>query len=314
MEICLHIGAHRTGTTTFQQFMYNNDRVLRDHGVRFWGPKQTRDGLFAGLIKDPVFLSDADEKLGNRSIGRIKIEASRARADRVKHLVISEENMIGTMAENFRSSMLYGQAGERMARFTPAFAESPLRIGIAIRSYERHWASALSFRIRTGMSVPDQESLDMMVTQPRRWQHLIIDVAEALPQAQIMVWPFEAWGSQPESQLAAITARPVPMGVRAIHPWCNASRGPQELAQCLSDRGDHTGADNMRKYGERYMPFDTDHISKLKQDYSADIAWLSSGADGLATYLGPTGETFGGQTDMRGHRDERGEERLVGTG
>ncbi len=314
MDICLHIGAHRTGTTTFQQFMYNNDRVLRDHGTRFWGPRQTRDGLFAGLVKDPVFLSPADERLWSRSIGRIKIALSRAQAERARHLVISEENMIGTMAENFRSSMLYSQAGERMARFAPAFAGNKVKIGIAIRSYERHWASALSFRIRSGMRVPGAESLDMMVTQPRRWQHLIIDVAQAFPQAQIMVWPFEAWGSQPESQLAAITGRPVPMGARTTNPWCNPSRDPQELAVCLSDRGDHEGAAQMRTHGDHYMPFNADHIAKLKQDYSADISWLTSGADGLATYLGPTGETFGGPTDTRGRRHERPKERLVGTG
>ena len=55
MEIVFHLGAHRTGSTTFQSYMYDNIRVLEDGGIAYWGPKTTRKGLFRGLIPtDPA--------------------------------------------------------------------------------------------------------------------------------------------------------------------------------------------------------------------------------------------------------------------
>ena len=49
MEIVLHIGAHRTATTSFQAYMRGNAPGLVQGGVAFWGPLRTRNGLFSGL-------------------------------------------------------------------------------------------------------------------------------------------------------------------------------------------------------------------------------------------------------------------------
>ncbi|MEM9434853.1 MAG: hypothetical protein AAGA12_13095 [Pseudomonadota bacterium] len=313
MEICLHVGAHRTGTTSFQKYMQVSVAASGADEVVYWGPKRTRDGMFAGLIKDPDNIGLDEDMLAKRSIGRIRFGLTKAAKNGATHLVVSEENMIGTMAQNFRSTQLYGQARARLTRFAPALWDQALRIGIAIRSYEHYWASAMSFRICAGMPMPCEDKLDMLVTQPRRWRDVICDINAVFPGAQIVVWPFEGFASRPSDAASALLGAASGMEP-AKDMWCNASKSADRLADYLSERGDHAGARAMREQGPRYMPFRDDHIDKLRQDYSEDLAWLNAGADGLATYIAPTGDTSGGQTDTRGTGNERKAQRLVGAG
>jgi len=121
MDICLHLGAHRTGSTSLQLFFNQNRKAFLRDDTTFWGPGRTRSGMFAGLIRDPSRLSLSDKEIGTRSVGRIKIELARAEQNGIQRLVLSEENMQGTMMHNFTRSRLYGQVGKRLARFAPAF-------------------------------------------------------------------------------------------------------------------------------------------------------------------------------------------------
>jgi hypothetical protein len=50
MDVVLHVGAHRTASTTFQKTLGANGAALAEAGVVYWGPKCTRAGLFDGLI------------------------------------------------------------------------------------------------------------------------------------------------------------------------------------------------------------------------------------------------------------------------
>ena len=49
MDVILHIGVHRTATTTFQAYLRERSDMLADQGLAFWGPRRTRNGLFHGI-------------------------------------------------------------------------------------------------------------------------------------------------------------------------------------------------------------------------------------------------------------------------
>lgn len=46
MDIILHLGAHRTASTSFQRYMRSVSDALAAGGTGFWGPGRTRKGLF----------------------------------------------------------------------------------------------------------------------------------------------------------------------------------------------------------------------------------------------------------------------------
>ncbi len=316
MEISLHIGAHRTGTTTFQRFMTQNrfgDIWGRD-GVAFWGPMRTRRGLFSGLIRNTDTTTPRDRAAAQRSCGRIKMEITRLGHDAVSHLVVSDENMIGSMRQNMTALRLYPQIRPRLGAFAPAFGGHRLRITLSVRSYHSYWASSLAYLIKAGHHVPDTDMLDHLVTQPRRWRDVICDVSHVFPEAEITVLPFEGVIGDTQEQFETVLGLKWPCRLTDSPDICNASPTAGELAGLLRSCGDMRNAALLEAMPDRYMPFDGAQIAKMRADYDADINWLLDGAEGRARYIDPIEGTFDGIFDTEGSCDDRYEERLVRTG
>lgn len=316
VDVILHLGAHRTGTTSLQRFLEDNRDNLNGIGTEFWGPNRTRSGLFSGMVKKPSKLTNEAIIRGQRSTGLIRMELDRLEKSSVKSLIVSEENMIGSMGYNLANAQLYLDAPERLKRFSGAFEGHCKRVCVSIRSYDKYWASVLAFTIQRGRRMPKPADLDRLVTQPRRWRDLIGDVAAAFPSAEVMVWPFEAMVGQIDQQLALINDGRVPPYMRGGNDWHNASPGGAKLRQILIDRGNQRQASAMPKDYSRWQPFDTHHIAAFQAQYDEDIAWLRSGADGIATYAehsddGAAGTHLRSAKAQKGHFHEQ-EQRGVG--
>ena len=69
MEIILHLGAHRTASTSFQYYLRKNGARLAASGIGVWGPCQTRNGLMEGVLPRPD--SPARPDHAARAQGRI---------------------------------------------------------------------------------------------------------------------------------------------------------------------------------------------------------------------------------------------------
>ena len=55
MDVILHLGAHRTGSTSFQEYMTR----VQSGDVAYWGPKITRGGLLDGVHGSPIGMRPA---------------------------------------------------------------------------------------------------------------------------------------------------------------------------------------------------------------------------------------------------------------
>lgn len=284
MDVKLHVGAHRCASSTFQSYLWANRTLLAQAGVTCWTPKRTRDGLMLGLIRDPERITVEDERRAMRSVGRLRLELCRLDLAGQKAVLISEENMMGSTRLNLAQKSLYPLLYERLLRFRPAFEGRRVQIGLCVRSYETYWSSVLAYLVQRGAAKPSVDDLDYLTTQPRRWRHLVRDIAAAFPQADVCVYPFERCAEQPDRVLDLFcpdVARLMPRaGVRH-----NRSPNLGELNKVLALRGETgfdagPGADDCR-----WMPFDEDQRTVLRVEYRRDIAWLEAGADGLARYV-----------------------------
>jgi len=284
MDVNLHVGAHRCGTTTFQTFLARNRTALADAGVVTWGPRRTRTGLFSGLVKRPAAVTAKDARLGLRSCGLIALDINELSQAGYRDLIISEENMLGTMQSNLADACLYPDVMQRLARFVNGVGENPRRIGLTIRAYDRYWASCLSQQMGRGFPVPDGDAVQRLVDQPRRWRDVLCDIAAVFPRSDILVWPFERFAGQPETQLSVLTGglrfQPGLLGARE---WLNRSMDTRALRELVTNREEQT---LMSFHGAgRWTPFDSDQQAKLRDDYAADLDWLRAGADGVATLV-----------------------------
>ncbi len=286
MDVILHVGAHRTGTTTLQRFLKANSEHLAGEQIGFWGPDKTRDGLFSGLIKAPNRITDDDLRRGKRATGLIKIELERASQSGLHSVIISEENMIGSMENNINTRRLYSQTRARLERFQDGFGFQCARILLTTRSYDRYWASVLGYYIKAGHGLPSATVIDALAEQPVRWSRVIRDIAAAFPEAEIIVSPFEAMIGLPEHQLASLTGYTVPGPFQAGREWHNAGPDRAQLVRLLEDQGN--GAADIARIGGGpgpWQPFNPAQVAVMRAAYGQDLAWLRAGADGMAIYI-----------------------------
>ena len=309
MDVILHIGAHRCATTSFQHYLRQNRDTLAAQGLGFWGPRRTRTGLFHGIVPGPGAATGRD--LYRRGVGRVQMHLTRNAGLGVRSLLVSDENMLGSMRENVGVADLYCGAGERMARYGEAFDGRIRHVVLNIRSLDSYWASALGYGLARGRGLPGAATLARLAAPRRSWRDVITDMACALPGATIWVLPFETFAGRPEAQLAAIA------GIIAPKPhardWLNATpRLPKlrALARELAQDWRLPDGDG------RWHPFSARQVAVLREIYADDLMWLMGGADGLARLMpDPEKNTTGispPTKDMtRGRNDDRQERRMA---
>lgn len=284
MEIILHLGAHRTASTSFQHYLRRNAGALSGLGIGSWGPEVTRDGLLHGIIATDG--PDGAAPQLARARGRIALRLQGARARGLRQLLISDENMIGAARRNLRDGRLYAAVGERMARFANGFDGRVRRAVIAIRAQDSYWSSVLAYGVARGHRIPRQGDLDRLVTVNRHWREVITDLACALPGVEILVLPYEIYAGLPEEQLRVMTGIDAPP-TRAARDWLNRGPDVAALRRAVSARG---GDDARLPEGDgRWQPFDRDQRQALQEAYASDLTWLRAGAEGLARLTEETG-------------------------
>lgn len=274
MDVILHLGAHRTGTTSFQAYLRAHRDDLEARRIGFWGPWRTRKGLLHGLAERP----DTPDT-GVRAAGRVQLALAGARRDGIDHLVVTDENMAGTARKCLRAAALYPGIGERVARLTEGFGRVH-RIVLQIRALDLWWASAIGYVVPRGEPLPAGDHLTRIAHTPRSWRHVITDLACACPQADIVITPFERFGDRPDVLLSVMTgARQLP-GVRAGEFWKNRHADCDGLRDALAERGEDPA--RLPEGDGRWMPFEARDQSRLREAYADDLFWLRAGADGLA--------------------------------
>lgn len=300
MEILLHLGAHRTATTTLQHMLGQSHVGLQGAGLAYWGPKRLRAGLFDGLYNGDDTLLPGKAR---RAQARIRLQARSIADQGTALLFVSEENMLGNMRRLLGQTRLYDGAGARVARFAQGFDGHGMTLGLSIRCYDAFWTSVIGWRLRHGGALPDTALCERLITQPRRWRHVIADLAQAMPGIAIRVWTHEAMAGRPDYLIAQLT------GAKLVMRWQDAWRNPTpHAARMIADcrDADMKGAEMLPQRAGRFMPFSTHQRAILRAQYQEDLDWLAAGAGGLATYIDTAGAKTHGRTGQeRGRPDDQ---------
>lgn len=177
MELILHLGAHRTGSTAFETMLVSARSALAGQGVAVWPNARVR--RIAG------FQEVASDGATDAAQAAFAATWAGESADR---LVICEENILGTMLGNLMAGALYPDLAEQLARYAALFSVQPRRIGLGIRDLAWFWASSLSFVARRRW-VPDwADTASRIVASPRGWADVVADLRAAFPSTEIVLW------------------------------------------------------------------------------------------------------------------------------
>ncbi|NDV01001.1 hypothetical protein [Pseudoroseicyclus tamaricis] len=259
MKIVLHLGAHRTGTTTFQRALAASRAPLAEAGLEVWTPAELRrGGWLSGLDGHP---RDAEPAAAARATEAIRAERARLEAAGRTCLLISEENLPGTMRANLRTRSLYPDVTAWLSRLAPALEGAPLSLGLAIRPLESYWASAIASLVARNVTAPPEAKVLAAIAASRRgWRHVIGEAATALPGAAITVWPSEPFAASPADQLRLL----VPEAAGAL----GAGDGAVHNAGAAQEA--------------RFTP---DQAALLRAVDEADLSWLRGGAEARVRFV-----------------------------
>jgi hypothetical protein len=287
MDVILHIGAHRTGTSSLQAWLMQNEEVLADTGTAVWGPERTRAGLFAGLIKRPDLVNGEDERAARRAATRIRMEIDRLEEAGVQRLIVSEENVMGTMPVCLDHATLYPDLRGRLDRVAEAFGPHLTGVALSVRRSDQWWASVLAVAQARGADAPGARLLDRLAQHPRSWRRVVQVVRSAfgLP---VTVWSFEGLLGAHAAQLRAMApGAGLPSGLYEQHCVRNAAPRVAAWGQGAPATGGNT----------RYMPFSTRQRGEMTLRYLEDLAWLRSAPPGVV-YVEMDAETPGAHPGM----------------
>ncbi|MEQ9260629.1 MAG: hypothetical protein RIG84_16205 [Roseovarius sp.] len=280
MEIILHVGTHRTGTTGFQAYLRAQAPRLEYRRIGFWEPTRTRKGLLSGIVPVPGGPDPAEQMRAARQ--RIEFELMRTRHKRLARLVVSDENMLGMPRQNLRERRLYPEAGERLARYLRAFNGRVTRVALSIRPQDEYWRSLLTLAVIRGRAVPGRAEIAALAQSGQGWRGVIEALAQALPGVEIRVFPHADFVARPDRLLMGMTGAPaLPAG--AMRTPVNASPGLEKLRKIAALRGvDVTALPRART---RWEPFGEIQARVMREAYEDDLFWLRAGADGKATLI-----------------------------
>ncbi|GFE48455.1 hypothetical protein So717_02080 [Roseobacter cerasinus] len=247
--------------------------------------------------------------------GRVALQVGAARSRGISTLVLSDEAMIGTVAENIAAAALYPQISAHIAAAVSALDEQIAGVLFCPRSLDYYWGSALADAVAQGHEVPDRAVLKAIAASERSWRDVITDLAQALPGVPIRVLPFEAFAGRPEAFLQAGTGVSAPLD--RDRRWLNRAPNLPELRRGLA----HRSADGSAlPFGMgRWNPFTPEETAALRERYADDMMWLVAGADGLATLTEDGAPIRAGQTlptgaQTKGHGDEHEERQMARPG
>jgi len=176
-SIDLHLGVHKTATTHLQKYWLACN-ALAD-GVHCPPLEAVRAHLTpAAAHAEPSVLRGARQWLDSVCEGR-------------RRVVLSDENMLGSCEANFARQSLYADARARLERIGQLAGGRPLRVFISVRGYAGYLRSAWCEVIRHTPYRPFREAYKGMHGLARGWEHVLRDIADALPDATIECWRYE---------------------------------------------------------------------------------------------------------------------------
>ncbi|MEL7131195.1 MAG: hypothetical protein AAGK77_02160 [Pseudomonadota bacterium] len=184
----VHVGAHRTGTTSFQTCLHENRLILHARGWTTAYPG--RDGIRSGKLA-----------LRLPAGPRVDPTAAAQRAWRTLEpcrtgmpVILSEENILGRMF-HFMKGRFYPFAEARCLALRSAWEGPIAHVLLVVRPYEELFVSSFRKRAEDNPMPRFDDVRDRYLSIDRGWPQLAASVQEVLRPERMTVLPYAARGS-----------------------------------------------------------------------------------------------------------------------
>ncbi|MFN6952159.1 MAG: hypothetical protein ACK4NE_06160 [Albidovulum sp.] len=279
MTISLHLGAHRTGTTALQRLLQRHVDRLATAGIGFLGPQTLRR---ADLTADRRAWTQARAAGQPVACAPLAAECARLTAAGCNHIVISEENLVGTMGVNLARAELYPNAQVRLADLATALPAAPARIFLTVRDFAGYWRSALAHALLAGGATAfDAERFSR--SRGNAWTPLLRAIRSAFPDSRLLVARHTVHRDFIPALAAEIIGPDTLAGVS--RPWTTVNAALPadaiEMLRAMPEGPERTRlAEAVRREGRAPIdPFSPAQRAVLEARFAREWAALVSGAE-----------------------------------
>jgi len=214
LRFVLHIGAHRTGSTLIQGALWTAAHKNAAAKCAYWGPHRLRKMQEFPRVTEQC--NEAGQATTVTAVNRhTKVRRNFARwfeeqeAKGIKTVVVSEENIIGTMERNMREGRMYPTIEARLAAYAQVFPQKPSMIGLGLRSYASWWTSSFNYIHGGGREVPDPAKLrDDALKMVFGWRDVVASVRRSFPDSKLVLWQQESLNDVSEEIVATLSGAP----------------------------------------------------------------------------------------------------------
>lgn len=186
--VFLHLGAHRTGTSSFQMCLDLNRPTLQTAG--FDAAYPGRDGIPGGRLRLKL--------PRNGDIGPVLRELHRHSPEPARGLILSEENIPGPMRPFYRGRF-YPRAEVRLRSLRQALqqlgAGEIARVLLVLRRYDGLFVSAYRKRAEDNPVPPFAEIRPHLLAMDRGWPELVQAVRAILAPRELVILDYGRRGS-----------------------------------------------------------------------------------------------------------------------
>jgi hypothetical protein len=198
MDLTLHLGAHRTGSTAISDAFWQSADAVKDMGTGFRRPNRLRKIPYFEHVERLTDVAAQGDMVARNALASVAeaLHKDMRQAERLgrRHMVYSEENILGFMEENLGKGTLYPFVKKRLDAYVRIFPARPTRIGIGLRSYDTLWVSAYSYTLSQRPWPTFGEMKGRLVANRRGWADVVGDIRAFFPGAEIFLWRQEDLG------------------------------------------------------------------------------------------------------------------------
>lgn len=234
--LILHVGVHKTATTYLQDLLAHNREGIARAGRIYVPLDEIRPIIDRGITEEYRIRGSRLRRLGRLLAGRGNAEFDRLQsmAGPGSSLIISEENLLGA-SDECHSGAFYPYAEERIGLLVDSFADRPLQIWLALRSYPQFLASIYAEALRHGSAMPLTDFMANNANPEGQWTGLVDRLRRCFPDAEMHLWRYRDFARlEPRivEGIAGLTAaeiRPLEESIVRPSPSAEAVSRAQEL-------------------------------------------------------------------------------------
>lgn len=281
-ELVLHLGAHRTGTTTLQAGLDNTLRTYSQSNVLALTPPRAgkRGSLsirkvvnLAGRLRRPLHRM---LKYYAKSQARQIFETLLPDSNFSGRLILSDEKMLGGIFSR-KGVSIYPNAESHLTSLSTLLPCRVTEIHLTIRSYDTFIVSAHAMRYVYGRNIPPfKEIEEKLVSLDRSWCDLVHTLRTVFPTARIVLSEFEK--DSMEKRLASLLGSEfVDVELTSYIPSLLNPSPTLEAIQYVATHGKPGDPDALLEQfsgGTKYSPLDSVTSDRLHELYETDISTL----------------------------------------